>query len=84
MILTPEQVATQFSKLFATPEEMAAWLALLDKFFRAQMATAAARMARSQAAVATQGAETVAQTAEAVAREAQAEFDALAAALVAA
>lgn len=81
MALTAEQVAEQFSTIFATPEEMAGWLQLLDKFFASQIATAAARQARAQAASATSQAEAVAQDAESAARTAQAEFDALAAAL---
>jgi len=80
-MLTTEQIAQLFSQLFATPDEMAAWLQLLDRFFQAQVATANARVARQEAASMTQQAEATAQTAETAARAAQAEFDALAAAL---
>lgn len=83
-MITAEQVAQQFSQMFADDMEMAAWLQLLDRFFRAQIATAAARVARQEAASLTQTAEATAQQAEATAQAAQAEFDALAAALAAA
>jgi hypothetical protein len=81
--MTAEQIAVEFSKRFATPEELAVWLQLLDRFFGTQIATANARVARQDAANATQQAETAAQQAEAAARAAQAEFDTLAAALAA-
>jgi hypothetical protein len=82
--MTAEQIAMEFSKRFATPEELAVWFQLLDRFFGAQIATANARVARQEAASATQQAEATAQQAEAAARAAQAEFDTLAAALASA
>jgi len=80
-MITTEQIAQLFSAMFADETEMAAWLQLLDRDYRAKIAEAEARIARAQAASATQTAEATAQQAETAARTAQAEFDALAAAL---
>jgi len=80
-MITTDQITQLFSQMFADETEMAAWLQLLDRDYRAKIMTANARVARQEAASMTQQAEATAQQAETAARTAQAEFDALAAAL---